>query len=118
VFFPFYPLTAFSLSVSASSKGLSAVHPSIQKLVDSLTSAPDDAALVKSLKSLHTLGKNGIVLPLFPPKLSCHQLDGLMRSPTEKNRQQIFIAGSLNALIDVRTLSGYWVPTFPCTLAR
>lgn len=104
--------------MSASSKGLSAVHPSIQKLVDSLTSAPDDAALVKSLKSLHTLGKNGIVLPLFSSKLPCHQLDRLMRSPAEKNRQQIFIAGSLNVLIDVRTLSGYWVPTFACTLAR
>lgn len=40
-----------------------------------------------------------------------------MRDPTEKNRQQIFIAGSLNVLIDVRTLSGYWVPTFACMLA-
>jgi hypothetical protein len=65
------------MQVSASSKGLTAVHPSIQKLVDSLTSTTDEAALVKSLKSLHTLGKN------------------------EKNRQQIFIAGSQGILIDL-----------------
>jgi len=66
------------MSISASPKGLSPVHPAIQKLVDSLTSnAKDEVALVKSLKSLYTLEKN------------------------EKNRQQLVLAGSSTVLIEL-----------------
>jgi hypothetical protein len=43
-----------------------------------------------------------------------------MRRPTEKNRQQIFIAGSLNVLIDVRQAKplGANVCLYACALAH
>jgi len=67
------------MDVVATPSGLSTVHPATQKLVTSLSSAGDDAALVKSLKSIYTLGKNG------------------------KNRQQLFMAGAPAKLIELCT---------------